>query len=276
MAKHIRNPKIESRAARQKLKPSAKPTYFDLGGRLHLGYRKGKGAGRWVARIYVGDERYVTKTLAEADDLADANGSTVLNFGQAQDRARECMKAHDDAARIKAFGPVVTVAVAAAAYETERGATARDARGKLKHLIADAKLAATPLPALTAPDLAQWRARLLDQMGKLRRAASSTTPRRVSTPPSSATARSCRRPCATRYATASPRPAAFGLTTLGSNKSSLTPTSGAWSTRLCRSTRSRAGTATSAGRFSFLPPRARASARLRGCASATCRSVRGG
>jgi integrase len=164
MARHIRNPKIESRAARAKLKRSAKPTYFDLGGKLHLGYRKGKGAGRWVMRVYIGGEKYTTQTLAEADDLADANGFTVLNFDQAQDRARECMNALDDAARIKAFGPVVSVADAAVAYEAERGATARDARGKLKHLIADAALAATPLAALTAADLAQWRAGLLDQM----------------------------------------------------------------------------------------------------------------
>jgi integrase len=165
MARHIRNPKIESRAARAKLKPSAKPTYFDLGGKLHLGYRKGKGAGRWVMRVYVGDEKYTTRTLAEADDLADANGLTVLNFAQAQDKARKCMEAFDEAERIEAFGPVVTVAAAAAAYlEAGRGSAARDAKGKLKHLTADAKLAATPLPALTTADLAKWRARLLGQM----------------------------------------------------------------------------------------------------------------
>jgi len=161
MARHIRSTGLESRSARLTLKPSLKPVYHNLGGKLHLGYRRGKGAGHWVARRYLGDERYLTKTLAEADDLTDANKVTVLSFDQAQDRARAWASDLDKADRIAALGQVITVRDAVAEYLNER-ATARDARTKLKHLLADPALAETPLAALTVADLVQWRASLLD------------------------------------------------------------------------------------------------------------------
>jgi integrase len=162
MARHIRNPKIESKTARARLKPSGKPTYFDLGGKLHLGYRRGKGAGRWVMRYYLGGEKYATQTLGEADDLADANGTTVLNFDQAQDRARERMKALDEEARIAALGPVVTVGDAVEAYIAERSKRETPDISKLtKHVLkADPALSAKSLAALRAEDLIQWRERL--------------------------------------------------------------------------------------------------------------------
>ena len=163
MARHIRNPKVESRAARAKLRPSPKPVYFGLGGKLHLGYRKGQGKGVWVLRRYLGDERYATETIAEADDLADANGTSVLNFDQAQDKARERMKALDEDARIQSFGPVVTVRSAVQDYLNERS-TARDAGTKLKHLLGDAALADAPLATLTVDDLKRWRASLIEKM----------------------------------------------------------------------------------------------------------------
>jgi hypothetical protein len=158
VARHLRNPKIESRAVRAKLKPSLKPTYFGLGGKLHLGYRRGKGPGVWVARVYVGDERYITKTIAEADDLADANGGTVLNFAEAEIKARERAADRDKAERLAALGPVITVKIAIREYLEERS-TAIEARAKLKHL---APLAEKPLAELTVDDLKAWRASLTD------------------------------------------------------------------------------------------------------------------
>jgi integrase len=160
MPRHLRNPKVESRTARAKLKPSLKPTYFDLGGKLHLGYRRGKGAGAWVGRRYLGNEKYATATLAEADDLADADGVGVLTFNQAQMRARAWASERDQEERLAALGPVITVKIAMREYLEER-ATFRDAIGKLKHL---APLAETPLASLTVADLKQWRAGLLSEM----------------------------------------------------------------------------------------------------------------
>jgi len=162
MARHVRNPKIESRAARAKLRPSAKPTYFDLGGKLHLGYRRGKGAGRWVMRVYLGGEKYTTETLGEADDLADANGTSVLNFDQAQRMARERMKALE----ARSNGSAVTVSNAIETYLAAHSASP-GARSKLKHVLEDGALSKTPLAALTADDLARWRERLGKTMADL-------------------------------------------------------------------------------------------------------------
>ena len=89
MARRIRDTGLESRAARAKLKARGKPYYKAIGQGLHLGYRKGATEGKWVARIYVGEQNYVVKTIAVADDHVDADGTHVLNFWQAQDRARE-------------------------------------------------------------------------------------------------------------------------------------------------------------------------------------------
>ena len=63
MAKTVRDSRLDSRAAREKLKPSGKPYFRDLEPNLHLGYRKGKHGGKWVMRRYVGDERYVVETI---------------------------------------------------------------------------------------------------------------------------------------------------------------------------------------------------------------------
>ena len=89
MAKRVRDSGLESRAARAKLKPRGKPYYKSIGEGLHLGYRKGKVEGKWVVRRYAGNQSYITDTIGAADDIADADGTVVLNFWQAQDKARE-------------------------------------------------------------------------------------------------------------------------------------------------------------------------------------------
>ena len=89
MARRIRDATLETRTARSKLRVSGKPYFKGIGSGLHVGYRKGKTVGRWVVRIYSGNQSYLTETLADADDSMDANGFTVLDFWQAQDKARE-------------------------------------------------------------------------------------------------------------------------------------------------------------------------------------------
>ncbi|HET7447397.1 MAG TPA: site-specific integrase [Methyloceanibacter sp.] len=87
MAKRVRDADLESRTARSKLKPRGKPYYRSIGAALHIGYRKGAREGKWVVRRYVGDQAYVVETIGTADDADDANGDTILNFWQAQERA---------------------------------------------------------------------------------------------------------------------------------------------------------------------------------------------
>lgn len=88
MAKRVRDAVLDSPTARAKLKQQPKPYFRAIDRGLHLGYRKGKTGGAWVARRYLGDERYAVEALGHADDRKTANGTTVLTFHQAQDRAR--------------------------------------------------------------------------------------------------------------------------------------------------------------------------------------------
>jgi integrase len=89
LPRRIRESTLDSREARLKLKPRGKPYWRAIGPGLHIGYRKGNNARRWVARIYVGAGQYVVESIGHADDTVDANGANVLTFWQAQDSARQ-------------------------------------------------------------------------------------------------------------------------------------------------------------------------------------------
>ena len=89
MPRAVKDARLDSRTARAQLKPSGQPYYRSIDAGLHLGYRRGKTAGRWVMRRYMGDERYVVETIGVADDLSDADGVKVLSYRQAQARLRE-------------------------------------------------------------------------------------------------------------------------------------------------------------------------------------------
>ena len=90
MARSIRDAKLDSRAARERLSARGKPYFRTLDPGLHLGYRKLKGApGRWVVRYYIGEQSYALETIATADDSSTANGVDVLDFRQAQEEARK-------------------------------------------------------------------------------------------------------------------------------------------------------------------------------------------
>jgi integrase len=89
MAKRVRDAGFETRAARAKLKARGRPYFRSIAEGTHLGYRKGKTEGKWVVRRYAGNQSYITDTIGTADDTADADGTHVLTFFQAQERARE-------------------------------------------------------------------------------------------------------------------------------------------------------------------------------------------
>jgi integrase len=90
MARTVHDARLETRAAREKLKASGKPYYKALDPGLHLGYRKGAAGGKWVMRWYIGAGAYKVETIAVADDKADAgDGEAVLSWSQAQARARK-------------------------------------------------------------------------------------------------------------------------------------------------------------------------------------------
>ena len=119
-----------------------------------MGYRKlADGPGSWLVRRYQGNGNYRLKNIGMADDYDDADGRTILNFGQAQRKAREEATARR--------GPY-TVAQALEAYfqalegEGRAARLIQDVRTKANALIIPA-LGTFPASDLTAPQLRKWR-----------------------------------------------------------------------------------------------------------------------
>jgi integrase len=102
MAQTVRDAALETRSARARLERRGKPHYRLLDQGLHLGYRKNRGGGVWLARQYDGQGGYRLERIGTADDTADANGVSVLSFAQAQAMVR---KLHTGAARAAAGLP---------------------------------------------------------------------------------------------------------------------------------------------------------------------------
>jgi integrase len=85
----VRDSQLDTPTARLKLKVNGKPYWRLLDPGLHLGYRRLKGrSGTWVRRRYLGAEKYATEGIGTADDNGHADGVSILNFKQAQEKAR--------------------------------------------------------------------------------------------------------------------------------------------------------------------------------------------
>src|SRR5271166_352856 len=100
MARTVRESRLETRTARDRLKARPEPHYRTVIPQLlALGYKKRHAgvAGYWVARRYIGEDGrvgskgspYRITTLGLADDYEDADGERVLSFAQAQEKARK-------------------------------------------------------------------------------------------------------------------------------------------------------------------------------------------
>ncbi len=119
MAKQVR---LDSRSAREKLKPRGAPYWAEAGAKVDLGYRRLKaGVGSWAMRRYVEETRtYVATTFARADDLDEADGVDILNYHEAQAKARELAAAAAEEERLASLGPPLTVARAVEEYVEAR------------------------------------------------------------------------------------------------------------------------------------------------------------
>jgi hypothetical protein len=89
MARHMRSAKLETPTARLRLPVQSKPQGFvNLAPGIALGYRRCRGAGRWIVRAAKGEGSSWQKAFALADDYEPANGDGVLTFFEAQEHAR--------------------------------------------------------------------------------------------------------------------------------------------------------------------------------------------
>jgi integrase len=156
MARSIRSAKLENRSARLRLPIAKKPVFVKIGPSLGLGYRRNQSAGTWVARVADGRGGNWTKAVGTADDFEDADGHAVLDFWQAQEKARAIGRAdHAGAAK------PATVAEALANYEADlktRGGDIGNVARVRVHL--PAGLLNKTVALLGSGELRKWRDRL--------------------------------------------------------------------------------------------------------------------
>jgi len=89
MARTLQDAKLDTRAARLRLKRRREPYWRSLSEGLAVGYRKGTKGGTWIARHYSGDQGRRFHAIGTADDVTDADRQHVLSFAQAQEAARK-------------------------------------------------------------------------------------------------------------------------------------------------------------------------------------------
>ncbi|WP_369723877.1 tyrosine-type recombinase/integrase [Bradyrhizobium sp. LLZ17] len=170
MARTIRDALLDTRTARSRLKARGKPYWRGLEPGLHLGYRKPlSGAGKWLARHYLGGQAYEVETIAIADDFSDPDGVAILSFPQAQTLARTRMVARAHAAVGKT--KPLTVKDAIEAYvtylESKRSRSGREARYAADAFILPT-LGAVEINALVPEQVRAWISKLAKSPARVR------------------------------------------------------------------------------------------------------------
>jgi integrase len=135
---------------------------------VHLGYRKGKRAGRWLVRWRLADGRYKQDGLGAADDGITADGVETLNFEQARSKASRHVEQERHREREAGKEPIPTVRETVEAYaasrkrraQKQKGARPEDAQGRLTLHVLSHPVAERHLDILSDEDLADWRGSL--------------------------------------------------------------------------------------------------------------------
>jgi integrase len=156
MARRIRAANLETRSARLRLPISSKPVWVSIGHGLGIGYRRNQGPGTWNGRQADGKGGYHSLgVIAVADDYDTANGASIMDFWQAQDRIRALGL---DARHGADGSKLLTVAEAVDAYaqdlQRRNGDVSNAARIRL-HL--PDSLAGKTVTLLVARDFKPWR-----------------------------------------------------------------------------------------------------------------------
>jgi integrase len=154
MARRPRAARLETRTARLKLRVRRKPYDFtSISVGIALGYRRCASVGRWVVKVADGSGRHWTKAVGVADDHEQADGEHVLDFWQAQDKARALARGKDDQS-----GRPVTVGEALGDYEKDLVTRdAAPANARRARALVPASLAAKPVALVTTRELKALR-----------------------------------------------------------------------------------------------------------------------
>jgi integrase len=89
MARTLRDAKLDTRAARLRLKQRREPYWRSISEGLAIGYRRGTKGGTWIARHYSAQHGRRFQSIGTADDVAEADGEHILSFAQGQEVARK-------------------------------------------------------------------------------------------------------------------------------------------------------------------------------------------
>lgn len=166
MARTIRNAKLDTRSARVKL-PAQKSAYWvSISRGFAVGYRKGAKGGMWLAKTVDGADRRET-TLGPVDDALDADGERVLDYAQAQAKARDWVASLHGAA---APGPY-TINRCLDDYIADykrRGGKALDRVEITANAFIRPQLGAGEIAALTAGMIRQWHLTIAEAPARLR------------------------------------------------------------------------------------------------------------
>ena len=155
MARSTRSSTLETRSARLKLPVAKKPVFVKIAPGVGLGYRRNRTAGTWVARVADGIGGNWTKAIGSADDFDDADGTAILDYWQAQEKARTIGRG--ERGRAGSSKPL-TVRAALDAYEADLKTRGGDLgnvsrpRGHLSPGLLDQVVA-----LLTTRELRRWR-----------------------------------------------------------------------------------------------------------------------
>ena len=161
MARSTRDARLETRSARAKLAARHEPYWRSIGQGLHLGYRKGRRAAKWIARVY-GNKKYIKHVLGKADDHQDPNNFDVLTYFQAQSKARSFAQ---ELTRQKGSIPTKPYTVADAirdylAWYAAHRTSVRIVRGNCEtHILPT--LSSRLVSELTAREMRQWHENLV-------------------------------------------------------------------------------------------------------------------
>jgi integrase len=159
MAPRIRSYSLENRTQRLRLPVRRKSYSVQIAVRpaIRLGYRRNLAGGTWSAMT----EGWI-KGFATADDFEESNGSTILTYHEAVDRARQLARGSGE---VNSDGRPVTVAEALDRYETDlqaRSGCLKNATRVRANL--NGGLAAKSVSLLGARELRSWRDGLLSTM----------------------------------------------------------------------------------------------------------------
>jgi len=165
MPRLVRDKRLQTRSARGELKQSKKPYYRSLDPGLSIGYFKGSTGGTWIARRYLGNERYETLRLGIADDKSDADGTSVLSYANAIDAARTWRQQAASGHATPSFATYTVSAVLddyIAHLRSKGSRSLKTTAGKINAAIRPT-LGTAIVSKLSARDFADFQASLADQ-----------------------------------------------------------------------------------------------------------------